>query len=223
MNLLKYNSGPGLDRIALEQLFKILESKEKDKHPIINILEFGSGFSTQFLADYKEYSNKKIYIDSFDNDPKWCFQNADKYPFLNLNVAPLISCNENDFNRQIKEKQYDMDCFKTHISLPYGHPKYWRQRNCFYNVEKLKDHYDLVIVDGPNGNGRSLSYLHFKDKVSKGSFILIDDHNSRDDDFDYKFIENLKNIISVKEIYVHENNINPSWKNGANFALFEVI
>ena len=52
---------------------------------------------------------------------------------------------------------------------------------------------------------------------------MIDDHNSRDGNFDYKFIENLKNIISVKEIYVHENNINPSWENGKNFALFQVI
>ena len=129
MNLLKYYSGPGLDRIALEHLFKILESKNKDKKSVVNILEFGSGFSTQFLADYKKYSGKNIYIDSFDNDPKWCFQNADKYPFLNLNIAPLLSCNENDFNKQIKEKTYDKNCFKTHISLPYGHPKYWRQRN----------------------------------------------------------------------------------------------
>ena len=61
MNLLKYKSGPGLDRIALEQLFKILESNDNYKTPITNILEFGSGFSTQFLADYKEYSNKNIY------------------------------------------------------------------------------------------------------------------------------------------------------------------
>jgi len=223
MDLLKYKSGPGLDKIALEQLFNILENKENDKKSVVNILEFGSGFSTHFLVDYKEFSGKEIYIDSFDNDPKWCFQNSDKFPFLNLNVSPLLSCNEEDFNKQMKNKEYNKNCFKKHISLPYGHPKYWRQRNCFYDIEELKTHYDLVILDGPNGNGRSLSYLHFKDKVRKGSFILIDDHNSKDGDFDYKFIKYLKNIIPVKEIYIHENNIDPSWEKGVNFALFEVI
>ena len=223
MDLNKYKSGPGLDFLALQHLYNYLENKDNDESSEINILEFGSGFSTQFLVDYKEYSGKNIYIDSFDNDPKWCFQHANKYPFLNLNVEPLLSCNENDFNRQMSNKEYDRTCFSKHISLPYGHPKYWRQRNCFYDVKELKEHYDLVIVDGPNGNGRSLSYLHFKDKVSKGSYILIDDHNSRDDDFDYKFIEYLKNIIPVKEIYIHENKTNPSWEHGVNFALFEVI
>ena len=223
MDLSKYKSGPGLDLIALKNLFKILESKGNNKTDIVNILEFGSGFSTQFLVDYKEYSKKNIFIDSFDNDPKWCFQNADKYPFLNLNVAPLISCNEHDFNKQIKKKTFNKDYFKKHVSLPYGHPKYWRQRNCFYDVKNLKNNYDLVIVDGPNGNGRSISYLHFKDKVSKGTFILIDDHNSKDGDFDYKFIEYLKNIIDVKEVYIHENKINPCFENGSNFALFEVV
>ena len=173
--------------------------------------------------DYKEASGKNIHIDSFDNDAKWCFQDADKYSFLNLNVAPLLSCNEEDFNRQMENKEYNSDCFQTHVSLPYNHPKYWRQRNCFYDVKKLKNHYDLVIVDGPNGNGRVISYLHFKDKVHKGSHILIDDHNSRDGDFDYKFIEHLKNIIPVKEVYIHENKINPSWETGVNFALFEVV
>ena len=223
MNVEKYRSGPGLDVYALQHLYNCLENKGSDETSKINILEFGSGFSTQFLVDYAQYSRKKIHIDSFDNDAKWCFQEADKYPFLNLNVAPLLSCNEDDFNKQMNNKTYDNTCFNTHISLPYEHPKYWRQRNCFYDVKNLKKNYDLVIVDGPNGNGRSISYLHIKDRVHKGSHILIDDHNSKDGDFDYKFVEYLKNIIPVKEIYTHENNINPSWETGVNFAFFEVV
>ena len=46
----------GLDKLALSKLFDILNSLENN----IRILEFGSGQSTQFLVDYKLYSNKNI-------------------------------------------------------------------------------------------------------------------------------------------------------------------
>ena len=102
MDLNKYKSGPGLDKIALSCLLKILEMKKNNGEVPIKILEFGSGFSTQFLVDYKEFSGKNIQIDSFDNDPKWCFQNSDRYDFLNLNVNPLLSCNDANFNNLMK-------------------------------------------------------------------------------------------------------------------------
>ena len=219
MEFLNYKSGPGLDMYALKCIYGVLQKKTDN----INILEFGSGFSTQFLIDYKLTKNKNITIDSYDNDKKWCFQEAEKYDFLNLNVEPLISCSDEDFNNQIQNKEYDSTCFKTHVSLPYNHPKYWRQRNCFYNVKNLKNNYDLVIIDGPNGNGRAIAYLHIKDKVKKGSYILVDDHNSRDGDYDYKFVEHLMNIIPVEIVYKHENSKNPSWETGKNFVLFKVL
>ena len=97
MDFNKYKSGPGLDLIALQQLKKILDLFDN-----INILEFGSGFSTSFLIDYKYYSDKNIHIDSYDNDPKWCFQNTENNTFLNLNVNPLISCSDKDYNYQLE-------------------------------------------------------------------------------------------------------------------------
>ena len=52
----------GLDKIALTKLYYILNSLNGD----INILEFGSGFSTSFLIDYKFFSGKNIFIDSYE-------------------------------------------------------------------------------------------------------------------------------------------------------------
>lgn len=221
MDFNKYKSGPGLDLIALQQLKKILDLFENN----VNILEFGSGFSTSFLIDYKFFSGKNIFIDSYDNDPNWCFQNTENYTFLNLNVKPLISCSDKDYNYQLENKKYNKNRFKTHISLPYNHPKYWRQRNCFYDVNNndLKDNYDIVIIDGPNGNGRNIAYLHIKEKVKSGSYILIDDHNSKDDEYDYNFIGNLKNIINVEKIFECNNIVNPCWENGNNFCIFKVV
>lgn len=223
MNLYKYKSGPGLDLIALQQIKKNLDLFDNN----INILEFGSGFSTEFFVDYKVNSGKNVNIDSFDNDPNYCYKNKNNYKFLNLNISPLISCSDENFNKQLNEKKYDKNYFKTHVSLPYNHPKFWRQRNCFYNIntDHLKNKYDLILIDGPNGNGRNIAYLHIKDRLKKGSIVFIDDHTSSDNDFSYNFVENFLRIIEKKteKLYECVNTKNPSWENGNNFIIFKII
>ena len=214
----------GLDKLALSKLFDILNSLENN----IRILEFGSGQSTQFLVDYKLYSNKNIIIDSYDNDEKYCFQNSKKYHFLNLKIKPLISCSDETFNKQLNEKKYNREYFTPHKLLPYNHPNFWRQRNCFYDIDKqdLKEKYDLIIIDGPNGNGRNIAYLHIQDHIKSSSAIFIDDYNSHDNNYDYKFIDNLKNILNVEELYTHTNlplNNKTCWTDGGNFAIYKVI
>lgn len=223
MDYEKYKGqGAGLDKIALKKIEHLLDSFDNN----INILEFGSGQSTQFLIDYKLYTNKNIIIDSYDHDSKYSYQNTNNYNFLNLYIKPLISCSDINFNKQILNKIYDRTCFKEHILLPYNHPKFWRQKNCFYNIEnnELKDFYNLIIIDGPNGNGRNIAYLHIINRVQPGTIIFIDDYNSRDNDFDYKFIENLKSILNVQELYTHDNLDNKDcWNIGGNFAIYKVL
>ena len=124
----------------------------------------------------------------------------------------------------LNSKTYDKSKFAIADLLPYNHPKFWRQRNCFYDInsDELNRKYDLIIIDGPNGNGRNIAYLHLQNCVKPGSIIFIDDFNASDGDYDYKFIENLKNILNVEEIETFTNN-NPSWELGCNFAIYRVI
>tara|TARA_Y100000992_G_scaffold16559_1_gene9606 strand:+ start:156 stop:821 length:666 start_codon:yes stop_codon:yes gene_type:complete len=221
MDYFKYKgSGSGLDKIALTKLYYILNSLNGD----INILEFGSGQSTQFFIDYKLQTNKNISILSYDNDPNYCFKNTEKFDFLDLKIKNLIKCNNNDFVEMLNSKTYDKNKFAIADLLPYNHPKFWRQRNCFYDInsDELNIKYDLIIIDGPNGNGRNIAYLHLQNCVKPGSIIFIDDFNASDGDYDYKFIENLKNILNVEEIETFTNN-NPSWEFGCNFAIYKVI
>ena len=217
MNFNKYTSGAGLDKIALKEIKRLLDNVENN----INILEFGSGISTQFLVDYKFYSKKNILIDTFDNDPKYAYKNSNKHDFVNLYIKPLLSCTEEHFDKMFDEKKIINEHFFPHKHKPGSN--FWRQRNCFYDMKniKLKDYYDFIIVDGPNGNGRNLSYLFFKDKVKKGTIIFIDDYDSRDNDFDYKFIPYLKSVINVKEI--KKFNGHGGFNKGGNFAIFEVL
>lgn len=212
----------GLDKIALKQLYDILENKGND----INILEFGSGQSTKFIKDYAIKTNKNISVDSYDHDPKFSYKHEKNDNIINLKIKPLISCSEEHYNEQIENKTLNKEYFSLHKSLPYNHPKFWRQRNCIYDIDfdDLKPNYDIVIIDGPNGNGRCLSFLFFKDRVKKDSIIFMDDFNAKDGSFEYNYVENLKNIITVEEIFKHtnENAVPRWWEEGGNFIIFKV-
>lgn len=213
MDLNNYKgTGSGLSYMALSKLFEILEKLGDD----INILEFGSGQSTRFLVDYKLYSKKNITIDSYDNDTNYAYNNKDNHKFLNLRIKPLISCSDENFDEQIKSKIYNRDYFTIHKLPPYNDPKFWRQRNCFYDLDPndLKPNYDLVIIDGPNGNGRNIAYLHIKNVIKKSSIVFIDDANCCDGDYNYNFITNLNYIIDVKNLYENKKE---------NIAIFEVL
>tara|TARA_R110000824_G_scaffold143221_1_gene310827 strand:+ start:344 stop:1021 length:678 start_codon:yes stop_codon:yes gene_type:complete len=217
------NNGIGLSKTCFKKLYSILESKEN-----INILEFGSGFSTKFLIDYRLHSNKNIQIDSFDNDINYSYKNTNNYDFINVNVLPLVSCTEDKFNLLFnKEKKYNNSYFSIHKSLPPNHPKYWRQRNTFYNITDQLDNklYDIVLIDGPNGNGRNIAYLHMLNKLNKNAYIVIDDYNGSDNEFDYNFIGYLKDLFTVKEIYTHtykSKNGYDEWENGGNFTIYQL-
>ena len=104
-------------------------------------------------------------------------------------------------------------------------PTTWRQRNCFYNIENndIVGEYDIIVIDGPNGNGRNISYLHFMKNVKSGTIIVLDDHNSKDNDFNYDFIKYLNHFFKAEEIYKHESSLQGNIKDGGNFVFFKIV
>lgn len=222
-NIEKYkNYGIGLSKKCFEEILKILNNLDN-----INILEFGSGFSTNFFIDYKLFSGKNISITSFDNDEKYAYKNTNNHNFIKLHILPLVSCNEEKFNKLFnKDKKYIGEYFSLHKSLP--NRPIWRQRNCFYKITNELDNkkFDIVLIDGPHGNGRNIAYLHLINKLNKGSYFIIDDYNSKDDNFDYNFIGYLKKLYNVKEICTYSyksKNREDEWNNGGNFAIYQLI
>ena len=129
MNLEKYkNNGWGLSKKA----FKLIEDKLLlNNINNINIIEFGSGISTNFLVDFKLYYNKNINITSFDNSYEYCYKNENKYDFLDLNIRELLTCNNEIYENMFKTKQIDLKkmILKNDTSTT-------RQTNCFYNIKE---------------------------------------------------------------------------------------
>jgi hypothetical protein len=204
------NSGWGISKLGFQKLFEIIDTN-KNNH--FNIIEFGSGISTQFLIDCA-ILYKNIKITSFDNDINYSYKQSKDYDFFNLKFRNLVECSDLSYNNMFNEKKYDKKQMKLKTSEPTT-----RQKNCFYDLNEndLVGQYDLVILDGPNGNGRNLAFLHLINHVKSGTYFFVDDYNH------YDFIDKLKSIYLVNEIYRNIDNSNMKWDNGGNFMILKVI
>ncbi len=181
------NAGFGLSEIALKQLTTIIDSIEKSN---INVVEFGSGISTRFLVDLNSVIEKNLVITSFDNDPNYAYKGKG----ANLLMRNLIECDDKSYEKMMSSKQYDSSLMHKKVSKLHT-----RQKNNFYDVQKgdLSGTYDLMILDGPNGNGRNISYLHMKEHLKSGSVVLIDDYDH------YDFVQRFNYFFDADVIFEH--------------------
>ena len=205
---MKYDSywldGMGLHSSQIEKLFDILMDDVK------KVVEFGSGNSTQFLVDVRKEHGLNFQIHSFDHHPTYCYKG--QHAFLKSHRRDLVQCSDICFEDMFGSGEYDEKCFVNRQDEIDN----FSARNCFYDINEkyLPDDIDLVILDGPNGNGRSIAFLHLKNKLSKGAYILIDDSDH------YDFIERCKQVLDV-DLVAHENN--PSIHPLFNYALLKVV
>lgn len=191
-----YRQGWGLHRDTIEKLYNIINNNN-----IQHVVEFGSGGSTEFFIESRIELNKNYTIDSFDHNQDFSY-NGPKFDFLNLMVRDLIVCNDDDYNEMFKNQKISNSLFeKTNDILNT------RIKNATYllNDDDLNKSYDLILIDGPNGNGRNLNFLHLKNKIKSGAHIIIDDY------FHYDFVERCLNVFNcevleeVKFTYDHPN------------------
>ena len=197
MNFQKYaNNGWGLSRKALYELYWIVRIGDR-------VLEFGSGKSTEFLLDL----NRDLQITSFDHDPSYAFKSDI------VNIRPLVETSDYWVDYMFEKKEYN----RTFMDLKVDKPS-TRQRNCFYDLKPYDIHgiYDVVILDGPNGNGRSLAALILKDNLEKGSIVLIDDFR------DYDFLDYFSIVFDFNILSMCSAGKRKQWNKGGDFVIIEI-
>jgi len=197
-------NGMGLHSSQLNQLEKLILDNN-----IKTIVEFGSGQSTRFFTDLRREKKLDYQIYSFDHNAQYAY--PFRHDFLNLHIAEIAQCDDESFDEMFKTKEYNKDKF---VNCQHELDNF-RVRNCFYDIspDDLPDNIDLVVLDGPNGNGRSISFLHLQNKLSEKSFILIDDSDH------YDFLERCKQVLNATTI-VHESD--PSIHPLFNYAIMEI-
>jgi len=210
MELSKYkNDGWGLSNQEFTDILDIINKHDKD---ILKVAEFGSGISTQFFVDVVDEGIKNLSIDSFDDNPTYAFKGTHKD--LNLMIRPLVECTDESYNKMFKSKSYDKKLMNDKVS-----PLHSRQKNNFYDIKKndLNGIYDLMILDGPNGNGRNISYLHMKKHLGVGSFVLIDDYTH------YDFVDKFLMFFDAEKIYGNNSGSKDQWNNGGDYEIYKII
>lgn len=210
MNLEKYkNDGWGISRKCFKEIKEILDSFDS---PVI--VEFGSGISTMFLIDYLNLTKKTGKIISFENDKNFFDRNNFNDEKLDIRLKSLLECKDEDFNFLFLNHEYKRSLMKIKTSKLHT-----RQRNNFYDISKneLPNKIDLAIIDGPNGNGRSIAFLHLKDKIVPGSFIVIDDYTHYD--FSERFLNVFPNSELVSETTSGKYN---QWELGGDYRIYRI-
>jgi len=208
MVITKYkNDGWGLSAKEFELLYQFLKSNSKP----LNVVEFGSGRSTEFLVDVMTETGNQLNIYSFDDSKEYAFSGT--HPNLKLNIVPLVECSDTNFELMFNDKKYQEGNFTLKTT-----PVHTRQRNTFYKIddEMLPEKIDLMILDGPHGNGRSIGFLRCVDRLKEGSVVLIDDASH------YPFFENLKRLKNV-EIQYEQHNRDNKWYGGGDFVLCKIL
>lgn len=157
----------GLSKDALSTLETIIIDNNCKR-----AIEFGSGQSTYFLKDIG------IEYISFDNDTKYSAK------LDNVFIKDLVKVDDDSFDKIIKNQLNFLDISEN---FPIITTFTTRQKNCFYRLSSndFNEKYDLVILDGPNGNGRSIAFNVIKPYLMPTSYILIDDYSH------YPFIDHL--------------------------------
>jgi hypothetical protein len=212
LDINKYkNDGWGLSRKEFDLIYNEIIKKNGDLN-IYNVVEFGSGRSTEFLIDVKSLLlSPDIKIYSFDDSIEYSYKGNNKD--LTLNIVPLVDTDDVSFEDMFLNKKYDHTKMKDKNT-----PINTRQKNCFYKIDEtmLPENIDLLILDGPHGNGRSIAFLHCLNKFKCGTIILIDDANH------YPFHEYLKKLFLTEIIY-EQNVKGDKWNNGGDFILLKII
>lgn len=209
VNLEKYkNDGWGLSKKCFEDILTIVKSY--DLKPI-NVLEFGSGVSTEFFVDLINEGHN-LHIVSYDNDPM--FATKIKHPNLKLIITNLVEAFDSDFENMFQVKEYKKSFFHKLISETHT-----RQKNVFYDIDEtqLPEIVDIMIVDGPHGNGRNVAFLVGLNRLKSGSYVIIDDYNH------YDFVERFQKLYPDSDLLFTSNTGQDNrWELGGIYAIYKI-
>ncbi len=170
-------SGWEISPACLIEIQEILIKKNLSK---LDIVEFGSGKSTDVLMKFKNINSIPGVFNSFDADPQF----ANPY----AKIREVIS--------------YD------------GRPISFGNDYAFYKLEdgdlESKD-YDLVILDGHHGHGRSVAWSYLKDRLGIGCIVVIDDYDH------YPFVQDFEKTFPNSKL------IKQHWAHNERWIIYEIV
>jgi len=177
------HSGWAIPKVALMSLCVM-------KPPPCKILEFGGGYSSIFFREIG------YDVTTIEHVPSWS-KKLESCGHTDVLLFKLKQFNSIEWKRLFscdKSREFYYSSGKT---LPPECNNKTRIKNTFYDIKdftKIPDKPDIIILDGPNGNGRSLAWPLLKGHMKFPCYILIDDYTH------YPFVEDFLLIFEGNQV-----------------------
>jgi hypothetical protein len=192
-----------LSKSALRALLNQLHNHRRLTDPL-TIVECGGGQSTVFFRSL--IRNRVLHpsaIHTFEHDLSWAqalIAKVGDTPNMFVHYYPLKVISDYEWEQLFYDPLHAMDKWgKMGFLVPQSENANLQIHNAFYNlvpeVVASLGPIDIMIMDGPHGNGRTISCpLLFKQLRPYSSFILIDDFDH------YPFLDDLASVFQFREL-----------------------
>ena len=195
---------------SVRAFFHALLSQSQTRY---SILELGRGQSTLFLRELIR-AGVNITVSSCEHDKNWSDFVRDAV--RDCDSIQIFGCDLRKVDDQIWDKIFSCPRMASELWNQYSTPvgkefiKDTRMHNAFYAISKDAlphgSHLDGMIVDGPHGNGRSLSFPLFRNYLRLGTIVLMDDYHH------YPFLMDMTRIFDYEILERHKHRFsNKGW------------
>lgn len=196
-----YFGGWALSRSALRSLCGELLTAGSD--PLI--VEFGSGQSTLF---WNALARKlSLHIHSFEHDPYWHASLSPRLalgPRLQYTLSPLKQLSPAE-RAWLWQHPQEAAARYPELGQPVPESEYANTRlpDSFYTIEPARGFapgsIDALVLDGPNGSGRSIAFPLLLAALAPQALVLIDDYS------DYPFLDDLGRLRAYETLHIQVN------------------
>lgn len=167
------------------------------------VLQLGGGDSALFWKALDELELLSVHATVMEHHPVRAQELKDSLgdaPQLTLITSSLKQLSDEEWHQVFHNPANSRETWSSIGQLvPESQADQFSIRNAFYSdLDQLSvpaHSIDIMLVDGPHGNGRSLAYPLFSDLLKPDAMILVDDFDH------YPFLAHLGQIYHYKELF----------------------
>lgn len=202
--------GWALTKSSLQSLLANIDRSQLEKE--YSVVELGGGLSTLFWREMNKnfpglmvttWEHNQQFIDTLNHKVAGSsirIEHRKLQQYSDLEWGKIFSSHDLKGLEQALLASRPAD-------LPLSEYCNTRAHNTFYDINDINfrsSKIDLLVVDGPHGNGRSLAFAAFAKYLTEGTMILIDDVSH------YSFLEMLSKFVTF-QIVSTSFSLNKQW------------
>ncbi|GED68912.1 hypothetical protein BRE01_26140 [Brevibacillus reuszeri] len=173
------------------------------ENEMCKVLQLGGGDSALFWKSLGELELLPVHATILEHHPiraKELKESLVDTPHLTLVSSSLKQITDEEWKKVFDHPKQSKERWSSIGQLvPESQADLFSIRHAFYSdLDQLSipaHSIDVMIVDGPHGNGRSLAYPLFSDVLKPDALILVDDFDH------YPFLVDLGQIYRYEEVF----------------------